>query len=85
MGEPQRAIEAIIAHRLKREAKVVGAMRAHPDATPEALLAAVYDDVPERLHPMAMRSLTAHLHKLRSDGAARELERRWVLVERSGH
>jgi glyoxylase-like metal-dependent hydrolase (beta-lactamase superfamily II)/8-oxo-dGTP pyrophosphatase MutT (NUDIX family) len=85
MGEPQRAIEAIIAHRLKREAKVVGAMRAHPDATPEALLAAVYDDVPERLHPMAMRSLTAHLHKLRSDGAARELERRWALVEPSGH
>jgi len=77
MAEPQRAIEWIIAHRLKREAKVVDALAAH--ATADALLPVVYDDVPTRLHPMAMRSLTAHLQKLRADGRAAEQDGRWSL------
>ena len=79
MAEPKRAIEWIIAHRLKREAKVVAALEAHAPASAEALLPNVYDDVPVRMHPMAMRSLTAHLFKLRSDGTAHEVEGRWSL------
>ncbi|MDQ6679541.1 MAG: MBL fold metallo-hydrolase [Pseudomonadota bacterium] len=80
MAEPHRAIEWIIAHRLKREAKVVaGLRRAQVPSSAEALLPLVYDDVPERMYPMAMRSLKAHLHKLRSDGAAQEVEGRWSL------
>jgi glyoxylase-like metal-dependent hydrolase (beta-lactamase superfamily II)/8-oxo-dGTP pyrophosphatase MutT (NUDIX family) len=81
MAEPQRVIEGVIAHRLKREAKVVDALRARGGpARPEELLPTVYDDVPPRLHPMALRSLAAHLGKLRSDGTAREAEGRWALV-----
>jgi hypothetical protein len=79
MAEPQRAIEWIIAHRLKREAKVIEALAAHATATADALLPVVYDDVPTRLHPMAMRSLTAHLQKLRADGRAAEQDGRWSL------
>ncbi|MEO7007915.1 MAG: MBL fold metallo-hydrolase, partial [Caldimonas sp.] len=79
MAEPQRAIDWIIAHRLKREAKVVAALRTHAPASAPALLPAVYDDVPERLHPVALRSLNAHLLKLRGDGVAIETEGRWSL------
>ena len=79
MAEPKRAIEWIVAHRLKREAKVVAALRRLGPATLEALLPAVYDDVPTRLHAMAMRSLKAHVFKLRGDAAVDESEGRWVL------
>ena len=39
----------------------------------------VYDDVPPRMHPVAMRSLIAHLLKLRDDAAVDEADGRWVL------
>ena len=80
MAQPKQAMQAIVAHRLKREAKVVAAMHSLGPAGTEALLAAVYDDVPPRLHKMAMRSLTAHLFKLRDDGAAAEREGLWALT-----
>ena len=80
MANPAQAMNGIVAHRLKREAKVVDAMRALGPADADTLLARVYDDVQPRLLPMAMRSLTAHLHKLRDDGAARESDGRWALT-----
>ena len=79
MAEPRRAMEWIIAHRLRREAKVVAALRAHGPATLEALLPTVYDDVPPRMHPMALRSLKAHAGKLLTDGVATEADGRWWL------
>ena len=79
MAQPRRAIEWIIAHRAKREAKVVDALRDLGPASVEALLAQVYDDVPERLHAMATRSLKAHLFKLRDEGAAHEMGQEWAL------
>jgi glyoxylase-like metal-dependent hydrolase (beta-lactamase superfamily II) len=81
MAQPQRAIEAIVAHRLKREAKVVDALRALGPATPDVLLAQVYADTPVRLHTMALRSLSAHLLKLRAEARALEQEGRWSLVD----
>jgi len=50
----------------------------------ERLLARVYADVPERLHPVAQRSLTAHLLKLRADGRASESAKGWALEARGG-
>ena len=82
MAEPRRAIEAIVAHRLKREAKVVDAMRALGPATAESLLARVYDDVKPQLLAMAMRSLRAHLFKLRDEGRAAEHGAQWSLTDR---
>ena len=51
MAEPHAAIEAVIAHRLKRESKVVAALeRARAGAARRAAAAKVYADVPERMH-----------------------------------
>ncbi len=82
MTEPRRAIEGIVAHRLKREAKVVDAMHALGPATAEALLARVYDDVKPQLLGVAMRSLRAHLFKLRDEGRATERGAHWSLADR---
>jgi glyoxylase-like metal-dependent hydrolase (beta-lactamase superfamily II)/8-oxo-dGTP pyrophosphatase MutT (NUDIX family) len=79
MAEPRQAMEKIIAHRLGREAKVVAALRDLQPASSEALLEQVYADVPAKLHAMAMRSLTAHLLKLRDDGVATEIGSAWSL------
>ena len=81
MAEPRAAMEAIVAHRLKREAKVVAALGALGPAAIEQLLGVVYADVPAQLHPMALRSLTAHLLKLRDDGGAEEASGSWSLRE----
>lgn len=70
MGQPQQVVQATIAHRLAREAKVAAALAEAGSASAQALLARVYADVPERLHPVALRSLNAHLHKLQQDGRA---------------
>jgi glyoxylase-like metal-dependent hydrolase (beta-lactamase superfamily II)/8-oxo-dGTP pyrophosphatase MutT (NUDIX family) len=77
MAQPRRAFEAIVAHRLAREAKVLQALRAAREGTLASLLPRVYDDVPAGLHVVAMRSLLAHLLKLRDDGLAREAGGVW--------
>jgi glyoxylase-like metal-dependent hydrolase (beta-lactamase superfamily II) len=68
MPQPRRAMQQIVDHRLKREAKVMQAFAPRGAQSMDALLATVYDDVPPKLHAMARRSLTAHLWKLRDDG-----------------
>ena len=40
----------------------------------------VYDDVPQRMHAMAMRSLKAHLFKLRDEARAVEQSAGWSLA-----
>jgi glyoxylase-like metal-dependent hydrolase (beta-lactamase superfamily II)/8-oxo-dGTP pyrophosphatase MutT (NUDIX family) len=79
MDQPRRAMQGIVAHRLKREAKVIEAMRALGPTNADALLARVYDDVNPKLLAMAMRSLRAHLFKLRDDGVVGEREGQWAL------
>lgn len=60
------------AHRLWREARVLEALRARGGpAGPGDLVARVYDDVPTAIHPLAERSLLAHLLKLARDGRAK--------------
>lgn len=80
MAHPRRAMEAIVAHRLKRESKVVDGLKALGPVDADALLARVYDDVKPQLLAMAMRSLRAHLFKLRDDGRVRESAGRWEWV-----
>jgi glyoxylase-like metal-dependent hydrolase (beta-lactamase superfamily II) len=66
--DAQAEIARIIAHRLQREAKVVERLGRIGTADLDTLVASVYDDVDPRLHPLAKRSLLAHLHKLERDG-----------------
>jgi glyoxylase-like metal-dependent hydrolase (beta-lactamase superfamily II) len=70
VAEPRAVLRALVQHRLKREAKVRGALRRQRVAPIDALLPEVYDDVPAGLFPVAKRSLLAHLLKLQHDGEA---------------
>ena len=67
MAEPAAAMQRIVDHRLKREAKVLAAVPAGNGVAMDDLLAVVYADVPPHLHTMARRSLLAHLLKLRAE------------------
>ena len=67
MAEPTLAMQRIVEHRLKREAKVLAAVPLQGAAGMDELLATVYADVPPQLHAMARRSLLAHLLKLQKD------------------
>ena len=78
--DPQRVIDWIIEHRLQREAKVVAAMRASPNATIRELVPDVYKDVPTKLFGWAERSLLAHALKLEADGLAASKLGRWRLI-----
>jgi glyoxylase-like metal-dependent hydrolase (beta-lactamase superfamily II)/8-oxo-dGTP pyrophosphatase MutT (NUDIX family) len=77
MPQPQRVVQGVIEHRLKREAKVLASLSARGPASLEQLLPHAYDDVDPRLLPVAARSLLAHLDKLRADGVAEERAGLW--------
>jgi glyoxylase-like metal-dependent hydrolase (beta-lactamase superfamily II)/8-oxo-dGTP pyrophosphatase MutT (NUDIX family) len=64
--EAQEAIARLKAHRLQREAKVMAAMQTQPDGTLDDWLAQVYADVPQRMWPVAKRSLMAHVARITS-------------------
>lgn len=77
LPEPQRVIEGVIAHREQREAKVVAVLGRLCTATPEELLAGVYDDVSPALHWLARFSLQAHLIKLETEGRCHRHDDHW--------
>lgn len=81
IDRPREEIRGLIAHRERREEKVVSAMVALGAAALEAILPRVYDDVPGRLHPVAALSLEAHLLKLEREGRARCESGSWRLAE----
>ena len=58
--QPQRYVEALVAHRLEREEQVLGAVRSGITDIP-AMVAVLYADVREELHKAAARSVLAHL------------------------
>jgi glyoxylase-like metal-dependent hydrolase (beta-lactamase superfamily II) len=69
---PHDEVRRLIAHRLKREQKVLDAFSKKNSATLDELLPLVYDDVAEKLHRVARRSLHAHLIKLARESRVRE-------------
>ncbi len=77
LERPREVIDWIIAHRLEREAKVARTLAAHPGATLRALVPHAYGEVDESLHPIAERSLLAHLEKLEAESRARRDGPRW--------
>jgi len=79
IGTPHKEVRRLVAHRLAREAKVAAALK-RGRATLEELVSDVYDDVSPKLHPVAMRSLTAHLEKLVAEGRARHAADRYILT-----
>lgn len=77
-----QAVSALIAHRLAREAKVLSALKSLSASGPvplELLVPVVYDEIDPILHPVARRSLLAHLDKLETEGiAAIDEQGRWT-------
>jgi glyoxylase-like metal-dependent hydrolase (beta-lactamase superfamily II)/8-oxo-dGTP pyrophosphatase MutT (NUDIX family) len=67
-GGAKAAIAHLKAHRLAREAKVARAMQTQPQGTMDDWVKLAYDDVPERLWPVAKRSLLAHVERIQSLG-----------------
>jgi glyoxylase-like metal-dependent hydrolase (beta-lactamase superfamily II) len=79
LDDPRGEVEWLIAHRLERESMVVAALSNIHEKTAEELVAEVYDEVDPRLHPVALRSLLAHLIRLEEDGRARDTGSGWIL------
>jgi glyoxylase-like metal-dependent hydrolase (beta-lactamase superfamily II) len=69
-GVRQR-IDDYLAHRLDRELKVLEAVAREEGRTAQEMLSEIYADVDSSLHPLALRSLLAHLEKLVDDGRVR--------------
>ena len=67
-GGARGAIAHLKAHRLAREARVARAMQALPEGTMDDWVKLAYDDVPERLWPVAKRSMLAHVERIQSFG-----------------
>jgi len=76
IADPAAKLDEYLTHRLEREAQVAAALDAAgaDGADTAALVAAIYTDVPEFLHPVARFSVWAHLRKLADEGRARAVD-----------
>lgn len=70
LGEAKAAIAQLKNHRLNREAKVLAVMQANPQGTLDDWVPLAYDDVDERIWPIAKRSLLAHVERIQASRLA---------------
>jgi glyoxylase-like metal-dependent hydrolase (beta-lactamase superfamily II) len=80
MDDPVAAIDDLIAHRNRREEKIMVAMASLGVCDIEALTLAVYDDVAPHLLPWARLTLEAHLIKLGRESKVQESPQGWELL-----
>lgn len=80
--DPAAVIDHYITHRLERERQVYEAVRDAGTTKVDAIVARVYTDVPELLHPIARYSVHAHLLKLAAEGrvTGRTLTGKWSVT-----
>ncbi len=69
--DPLAVIDDYIAHRREREAQVLAAVRARGSATVAEVVEDVYAGVADELHPVAARTVWAHLRKLADEGGVK--------------
>ena len=77
-ADGSRLIEYYLKHRAEREKATLDALSHSPQAI-ETILPKVYADIPERVYPLAKRSLLAELIKLEEDGLCYRSDERWLL------
>jgi glyoxylase-like metal-dependent hydrolase (beta-lactamase superfamily II) len=65
-------LEEYLAHREERERQVLEGLAEGP-RTPEELVPSIYAGYPAELHPLAARSVLAHLLKLEAEGRVRRV------------
>jgi glyoxylase-like metal-dependent hydrolase (beta-lactamase superfamily II) len=78
LSDPLGSIDYVIAHRMKREAKVLAVLNGMGRGTLDELLLQVYDDVRPELLRIARLSLEAHLIKLAHEGRAGRDHDSWL-------
>jgi glyoxylase-like metal-dependent hydrolase (beta-lactamase superfamily II) len=69
IDNPIAKVDEYLAHRHEREVQVERALL-EGDRTIDAIVARLYADVKQELHPVAARTVHAHLLKLRAEGRA---------------
>ena len=67
IDRPQEVISWYVAHRIQREGEILEAIRGGAMDVDE-IVETVYREVDRSLHPLAARSVLAHLYKLQSEG-----------------
>jgi glyoxylase-like metal-dependent hydrolase (beta-lactamase superfamily II) len=76
-------LQEYVDHRAEREAQVLACM-AHGPATIMEMVGTIYADYPEEVHPLAARSVLAHLLKLQAEGRVdkegKGLDAEWYAV-----
>lgn len=77
LTEPEVTLREYREHRLMREDRVIAALGPKAQSLGK-LVEQVYFDTPSVLHPLAERSLLAHLIKLQNDGRASEVQSGWL-------
>lgn len=76
IANPYTKLDEYISHRLERERKILEAVW-EGAKTAEDIVTRVYTDVSPEAHPMAERSVLAHLEKLEADGHVFHKQRGW--------
>ena len=72
IDDPAGKVDEYVAHRLEREAQVLAALpTGRTGITIEKIVQQLYADVREELHPVAARTVWAHLRKLADEGKAK--------------
>ena len=72
-------LDEYIQHRRDRERQVVDALEAGLSTIPD-MVKRIYAEVPEALHPMAERSVLAHLEMLEAEGRVTRSDDIWTLA-----
>lgn len=67
IGRPEEVIDWYVAHRLQRHEEIYDAIRSGTRSIPE-VVEVVYADVSSSLHPLAARSVAAHVTLLHEEG-----------------
>ena len=82
IGDPLGQIDRYINHRLEREKMILAALLDKP-LTPGEIVIRVYTDVPLEMHPLAERSVHAHLERLVRRGLVEVGEGRYAALRRT--
>ena len=82
IDDPLAVIDETVAHRLAREAQVLDLLRERGTATIPELVETIYTEIIPELHPMARRTVWAHLRKLADEGTVKgdDLDGEWSAV-----
>ncbi|MBU6367722.1 MAG: MBL fold metallo-hydrolase [Gemmatimonadetes bacterium] len=84
MANPAALFRGVIHHRMRRESKIIDALKTHHQALFESLVPTAYSDAPAVLWPLAARSLLAHLLHLQGRGVVTREGDQWRLAGPQG-